>query len=289
MQPTPPLEHEGVPMPLNVTTPYRGWYPRWWLLSAFCCSIIVALGAVLWRPVMCRDETALLCGIVDRASFIMIIPIWLLFLGLWYGIFAFSIGPVEFTQRGSSNFGSFVRTASQFRSRRVFIVLQGLLAFVLVNVLWWLNRTTPLAFAMLTIVAFVGHCCFFHQLEVNQRRLSFILYAATSLILLMLEVTLRPNFFNHWPPGDEWPLLLTELLLVIVGIIAIINVLRSGLATAQTATDAHNQNINNSISWWVTVRSVWPLSRLVPVRPVTAANRQQQNQPNPQTRQNNRR
>src|SRR5205823_2073214 len=131
-------------------------------------------------------------------SFVIIIPIWLFFLGLWYGILASSVGPVEFPQRGGSNFGVFVRSVSQFRSRRLFIILQGILAFILVNVLWWLNRTTPLAFAMLTIVAFVSHCCFFHELKVNQRRLSFILYAAIALTLLMLEATLRPNFFNHW-------------------------------------------------------------------------------------------
>lgn len=302
MQPTPPLQNQwaqwnqpapdpqvnaqgeqaNANAPLNVTAPYTGWYPRWWLLAAFCCSIIISLGQLLWQPVICSNDTLPLCSFVDRFSYLMILPMWLLFLAFWYGIFVVSVGHVEFPRRGRNTYGNFVRNISQFHSLSTLIIIQGFIAFVLLNVLWWINRTTPLAFAMLTIVAFVGHCCLFYRLAVDIRRLGFMIYGFVAVMLLVLEITLHPNFVGHWPSGDEWPLLLTEVLLLVVGVIALINTFRYRSTLAQTAIDAHNQSIDNSITWWAALRSVWPLSYLFPVRPVAHAN-----QPDPQAQQNN--
>src|SRR5690242_4165573 len=138
---------EAVPNPVGNRA---GWYPRWWLLAAFVCSLAIGIGVALWAPLICPPHTpqaqAFVCGVATWPSIPQILLIWLVFILVWWGISIFGVSSVEIPRVGANPLGPMLEALTRFDSLNSLLYIQGCIALVIINVLWWLNNTPPLAF-----------------------------------------------------------------------------------------------------------------------------------------------
>ncbi len=253
----------------DIVGPRGGWYPRWWLLSAFLSSIVVMLLILLWNVMLCRQTGGVqppVCNYTRLPSVVQVPAIWIIFLGFWLLTLSIGIKQVELPASKRSSFGNVLRSFSQFGPVRALLIVQGCIALLLIIVMWWRDQSTPLSFAFLCIIVFLAHCSFSQQLIPEDRRTGLLVYAFLALCGFFAEWIFKTNF---WPPSDNaWPLLCVQGILLIVGVIAFFR--RSRAATQRTAQDQLNINIDRQAGPLAVLRRVWPLSRIWPPRPIGA-------------------
>lgn len=249
-----------------------GWYPRWWILAAFLCSIIIVIGLLVWQPLLCPDQgngtaPALICHITSWVSPVHVALIWLLLLACWF-VAALGFNLVEVPRAERSTVGEILRSLSEFGPLHTMLLIQGGVALVIINIMWWLDNSPPIAFTFLSIVVFLANCSLFQRMAPAARRLSLIGYGIVSLGCLVVEVLLKPNFLFplfHAPPQEVWPLVCTQVLLIFVGIGAIF--WRPRDTTQLTARQAMTRNVRRFDSPFAALASVWPFNRIFTPRP----------------------
>ncbi len=270
----------------NVVGSRSGWYPRWWLLAALLFCIIMVIGMLLWTPVICPDQQhqPLICSVTSLPYLLQVLLIWLIFFLCWFPLSIFGISLVEVPRRDYSLVGSALRSISQFSALHPMLLIQGGVALVLLDVMWWLSNSPPDSFAFLGIIVFLAHCSFFQRLDPRVRRSYFIGYGVLALIAFTAQALLRRDFFSRWPTNDEWPLISVEVVLFIIGIVAVVlEISRPRRAAQLTAQQARNANINQVASPFNVLRSMYPFSRIFPMRPpvVNRANQPPPGNPDP--------
>ncbi|HTK12124.1 MAG TPA: hypothetical protein VL485_33440 [Ktedonobacteraceae bacterium] len=257
----------------------RGWYPRWWLLAALTCSIVVIVLALLWTPVICKGLSQPgICQFPDLFYPLQVAIIWLFFLALWWPFMAFGIPLVEIPAGSENVIGEAARRMTEFGALRPMILIQGLIAFIIINVMWWLDKSPPIAFALLGMIVFLAHCSETYHTRAENRRNYLIGYGVIALFLFVMQATLKRGFFAANRPPDEWPLLWVETLLMLAAIlVGVFAILRRGRQPTQlTAQQAYDQGIDNMATPGNILRTAWPFRRLFPPRPPAAANQNQQ-------------
>src|SRR5579863_7826958 len=153
--------------PPDPSAPYRGWYPRWWLLSAIFCSIFIAL-FTLFQPYICSLRASLtpLCQINtwnDWREYVVVAGIWALYLIGWLLGLLFGFSTIEVTQPHRSAIATALRSMSEFKTIYEPIYIVGTLAFFTIVVCWYFNWYQPIFFAYSSIVVFVAVCCFMYR------------------------------------------------------------------------------------------------------------------------------
>jgi hypothetical protein len=78
----------------------RGWYPRWWILSAFFCGFLIGLFYLIVPNSVClKNASALpLCQLNswnDWRQIVAVAAVWLIFLLGWLVAYTFGLGPIE--------------------------------------------------------------------------------------------------------------------------------------------------------------------------------------------------
>src|SRR6516162_8443164 len=79
---------DQLPPPPDLARPYRGWYPRWWFLSALLCGLLIG-GSELASKFICTGQTeqTLFCQFDTWTDpgrqTLVVLAIWLLFLAGW--------------------------------------------------------------------------------------------------------------------------------------------------------------------------------------------------------------
>src|SRR5438552_3563787 len=105
---------------LDISRPYRGWYPRWWLLSAFFSSLMIGIWALVGHFV-CGPATtanALICQVQvwsDWRICLPVVAIWVLFLLGWLIAFMLGTGPLEISKQKNNPITNFLRVVSDFQ------------------------------------------------------------------------------------------------------------------------------------------------------------------------------
>ena len=246
-----------------------GWYPRWWLLAALCYCIVMVILMLLWMPVICpaqqRQSLPLICQVTNAWYPVKVFLFWLVFIAFWLLFVAFGIGLVEVPQRDENPAGKVLRTMSQFSALYYMLLFQGLIAFILINVMWWLDRSPPAAFATLGVAVFLAHCSLFDRTDRRSQRGYVIGYAILTLVNLAVQMTFKRDFFTRPRPADEWPLLCVEFLLLVIGIAAIFY--RPRHPQYRSAQEARDGYIDQTTQPWQVLRGIWPFSRLFPPPP----------------------
>jgi hypothetical protein len=259
----------------NIVGERGGWYPRWWIIATFCCSMFVTIIVLLWHPLICPDQQInasqpIVCGFTQWADFWQIALIWLLMLLLWLLALIFGMGAVEIPARQRSRFGELLRAISEFGPIHILLAFQGLAALPLLLGTWWFNRSTPLSFAFLSMTVFLSHCSYFQRITPLDRRNWLIGYGVLAVALFFIEFFFKPDFRTHLPSTNEWPLLVVQILLVIVAIIAIFR--RPQPAPNLSAQEQLQQNVPRTTEPFYVLRSIWPFNRLFPPPPIGGGN-----------------
>jgi len=191
LPPAPPVQNTLAPSQaidqkrLAITRQYSVWYPRWWLLSAFFCTLLIGILKLIeyWT---CTPPTALLCQIdswTDWRQVIVVGIIWLIFLLGW--LFAFNLGvrPIEIAKQ-QSPITRFFRAISQFGTISLLLLVYGIIALACIIVIWVFNRFNPTIFALASIIIFVANYNFLYKRSLEERRSFIITYAVLALICL---------------------------------------------------------------------------------------------------------
>jgi hypothetical protein len=252
-----------------------GCYPRWWVLAAFLLASLSVLVILLWSPLLCPRQPARLslpiCTIAIWPVLLQILILWLLFAALGVLTFMLGVGLIEVPRRERNRVVDVVRAASEFGPLHPMLLLQGALALCGIIALWWLDRTPPVAFALLSILVFVANCSFFQRIPQIVRRYYVMGYGFLSLIGLILAFLLKHYLQTGIPEGDQ-PLLASEALLVLLGIGAIFWHPRP--EQPLTAQEALDESIAQVATPLYALRSMPGMNRLWPNRPIQADNQQ---------------
>lgn len=248
-----------------------GWYPRWWLLSALFCSVIIGAGMLLWSPVICpigpHLTRAPICVLPTWPFPIQVALIWLLFGILGFAAFVLGVGPIEVPRLQRHRIAIIFMSISQFGPLRWLLFIQGGIALLLILIMWVFDHSPPVAFGILSIVVFLANSALLYHRSPDERRLYLIGYGVLALSSIILEIVLK-RYITDWtlPPPDEQPLLFTELVLIGVAIRAFF--WRPQPNIQLTAQEALEQNIAGSSSPLYVLRSMWPFNRILPNRPL---------------------
>lgn len=207
----------------------RGWYPRWWLLSAIGSYIFVLLviglrygacAVVQSDQGICRSDNP-----TSWQQQAMIVgAIWLLFLLGWLFSYAFGFGPLEVVKQGDS-LTRFLRSMTQFTPIYSLLLTYAGISLISIIVFWRLNYFQPVAYALACIVIFVAISCLLHRTPPENRR---------SIIggCIFLSVIGAVVMFYL---GPTQPIILgTECLIVLVGGWMFFRPRRQSTATAST-------------------------------------------------------
>lgn len=246
-----------------------GYYPRWWVLATFCMACLSVVVMLLWNPVFCPQQAGHLalpiCAVASWPTLLQILILWLLFVALWILTYMLGVGLIEVPRPERNPVINVVRAASEFGPLHPILLIQGAIGLLWIIALWWLDRTPPLTFVLLSILVFVANCSFFQRIPPIVRRYYLMGYGFFSLIGLFLAFLLKHYLQAGIPEGDQ-PLLASELLLVLVGIRAIFWRPRPGQPlTAQQALD---ESIAQVATPLYALRSMPGLNRLWPNRPI---------------------
>jgi len=253
----------------DIIGPRGGWYPRWWIISAFFSSIVITIVILLWNTALCRPHGTTLpfiCNYTNWPSVGQIPLIWVLFLVLWYPIFSIGMKQVEIPGTKRSRFGNIVRSFSQFGPVDSLILLQGCIALSLIIVMWWLDLSTPLSFAFLCILVFLANCSFFQRLFTEDRITFIRIYGLTALVGIIIDIFFKPNFWSHVSSNSELPLFCVQIILLIVGVITFF--WRPRPDAQLTAQQQRNRNINRLTGPFALLGTLWPFRYIFPPRPV---------------------
>jgi hypothetical protein len=230
--------------------------PRWWIVAAFLCGLTILVGLGVWDNLLCPNAAisngdALICHLPDVPYFLQIVLIWLLFCLFWFlsFIFGFQINEASRSRRGS--FRQRVQRLTEFRPLQGTLLLQGAIAWIFLNILWWRNISPPIPFALLSISVFIAHRSLFAASTPKKRRLYLAGYGLMALLLLLIEGLLKRNFQDHL--SSEWLLLCIEIGLVLVGCAALL--WRSDPSAARTGEDR---------SPFMALGTLWPFKHILP-------------------------
>ncbi|MHB8596820.1 MAG: hypothetical protein ACYDER_08415 [Ktedonobacteraceae bacterium] len=198
---------------LDPTAPYRGWYPRWWLLSAIFCSILIALFTI-FQPFICSAKASLapLCQInswSDWREYLVVAVIWLVFLTGWLVGLVFGFRAIEVTKPYRSGISSVLRAMSEFKTIYGLIYILGTLAFFAIVVRWYLNWYQSIVFAYCSIVVFVAVSCFMYRCDPEERRMYI---SGTGFFALICAIIML------WIGPFQPVILTTEIIIAIMGI-----------------------------------------------------------------------
>jgi hypothetical protein len=181
-------------IPPDPSARYRGWYPRWWLLSAYCCYIFFG-GAMLLRPVLCLGSlsTSIACQFSTwtdwQRQMIVVAFIWVLFLIGWLISHILGVRYIELSQGERTAVGSAVRTISEFKIIYPPLYIYGIVAFVAIVVAWMTNHVQSVFFALASITVFVVNSCYLYTRQEEDRRmymLGYVVLAIGGIVALML-------------------------------------------------------------------------------------------------------
>jgi len=153
-------------VPINAHIPDvvggRGWgYPRWPLLAAILLTPFIIVGYLINLYYDSHDcNFGILCNIDLLPGVVQVLIIWAMYGILWFVSLIF--GVIWLEGPASSNIlASFLRRISNFEPVRWLLVSYGGLALLGMVIGVFLNRLTPVAFAMVTIVVIVAlYACF---------------------------------------------------------------------------------------------------------------------------------
>jgi hypothetical protein len=247
----------------NIIGNRGGWYPRWWVLSAFISSVLLLLLTLFGRFFACSATSVGLCNVASWHPVLQVAVIWAAFVLIWLLAFIFGVGTIEVPRRDRSSAAEFFRSLSEFGPLRFLLLLYGVIALWLLVVLWFLDRTTPISFAFLSMVVFVANCSFFHGHSAVEQRRYLIGYGVIALFAFIMTALYRSQNVA------ESPFLLAEGLLILSCIVAVIRRPRQAQLTAQQLVNA---NINRAASPLYVLRSLWPINRFFPNRPGNVGN-----------------
>jgi hypothetical protein len=167
---------DPVPTLPDLARPYRGWYPRWWLLSAFLCGLLIG-GSELTSKFICTGQT-------DQTVFcqfdtwtdpgrqtLVVLCIWLLFLTSWLLAHLLGVGTIEIYKFQRGPIASIFASISEFGPIYILTVIYGVLAFCYIVVIWYLGQYfNALAFSFASILVFVAISCFLYRQTPTERR-----------------------------------------------------------------------------------------------------------------------
>lgn len=198
--------------------------PRWWIIAAFLCALTIVAGMGVWDNLLCPNATltsgdALICHLPDVPYFLQIVLIWLLFWIFWFLSFIFGFQVSAVGRHRSNSFQQRLRPLAELRPLRGALLLQGAIAWIFLNIMWWRNTSPPIPFALLSISVFVAHRSLFAASTPEKRRLYLAGYGFMALLLLIIEGLFKRNLLDHL--SGEWLLLCIEIALVLVGLAAI--------------------------------------------------------------------
>jgi hypothetical protein len=277
LQPVPDAGQNQAP-DQYMPNPWRsrgGCYPRWWVLATFFMACLTVVGILLWNPVLCPRQAGHLplpiCAVATWPGLVQILLLWLLFAALGVLAFMLGVGLIEVPRRERNRVIDVVRAASEFGPLHPLLLIQGAIGLAWIVALWWLDRTPPVVFVLLSILVFVANCSFFQRIPRIVRRYYLMGYGFLSLIGLVLAFLLKHYLQAGIPEGDQ-PLLASEALLVLLGIWAIFwHPQPEQPFTAQQALD---ESISQVATPLYALRSMPGMNRLWPNRPIQPDNQQ---------------
>jgi hypothetical protein len=284
-QPGPQQAAQNIP---QIVRGRSGWYPRWWILAAFCSTITFIVGRLLWTPILCPDPglrvtRAFICQVSNWPEPVQALLALLLIVGLFCGFYllAFTIGfgPVEVYRNERSVFATTLRAMSEFGPLYPLLMLYGSVALVFIFVMWWLDVLRPFTFAFLGISVFLAMCCQFHRFRPDERRSCLILAGLLTIVVFAVEIMFKPNFMSDLLRADELLLLCVQAILVLVMIWLIIR--RPPPDPQLTAQDATNINIDRAATPLFALGSIMPFRHIFAPRPVMPGQANANNQGTP--------
>ena len=203
------------------TQQFRGWYPRWWLLSAMFCGLLLGL-LLLSQAIVCQggQATALLCQVgnwTDWRAGGSVVFVWVIFLLGWLVTYVNLVRPIEF-KNSHALLPRFFKSISQFRAVYSPLLIYAGMALFAIVFMQILKSVHPLAFAFCTIVVFVANCQFFNRITPLQRRRYLLGYAILAFICIIVAL-----IFQLTQPV----ILVSEVILVLVGVWAAVSLIRN--------------------------------------------------------------
>ncbi len=272
--------------PINADVPdvvrtRRGWYPRWWLLSAYLCTLIVVVGALLWAFAPCNMHGSFnsLCEGHAWQPWQIVASIWAVFLVSYFLFLIFGMGPIEMPayapdeqKQQSDDFIRFLKAISEFGPMSTMLILYGFVVLIGIFLMWFLNGLQPAIYALATIYVFVAHCCDFHRRSAGDRVARLLVYAFFTFVLAVIVLF---GMDRSWPFGDmHWIVLATVVMVFVLCIVIAFFTRRAQrsraaeLARLQPAQQTAQQQLEASLAGTITpgyiVRSFWPLSMFFP-------------------------
>lgn len=167
------------------TRQFRAWYPRWWLLSAILCGVLVG-GILLLQGLECKGSFAgsTLCQFGnwnDWRQGVAVVIVWAVFLLGWLLIFVNCVKPIEF-DHSQSAWSRFLAALSHYRAMYSSLYICAAMAFWAIMFMWILKSFHPLPFAICSIIIFVANALYFHRISPQDRRSFLLGYAVLAFV-----------------------------------------------------------------------------------------------------------
>jgi ABC-type multidrug transport system fused ATPase/permease subunit len=213
----------------DITRRYRGWYPRWWFLSAIFCALLIG-SFKLTEYLTCRpsEATRFLCQIDTQDAWeqvIVVAVIWLIFLLGWLIAFLFGVRPIEITRQQDAA-TRFFRALSQSSIVDFLLLVYAIIAFACILVIWLSEHFNAIEFALASLIIFVASCNILYKREPGERG-SFVITCGAVALLCLIVMFLSGRF--------QLTILCVSLLLIIISIWSLVRAfIRGGQPQNQT-------------------------------------------------------
>lgn len=205
----------------DVTRRYRGWYPRWWFLSAIFCALLIGALKLIEYLACTPHSSILLCQIDtwnDWRQEIVVSILWLIFLAGWFCSYIFGVGPIEITKQHSPIMRMF-KAISQVGPVSFLLLIYGAIAFVGIIISWLTNHFNPTLFALASIIIFTANCNFLHRRLPEERR-SFIIGYGVFALFCLAVMFLVSKF--------QLTIFIADLILIVTGLWSIVRAFLRG-------------------------------------------------------------
>jgi hypothetical protein len=187
-----------------------------------------------------------------------VLSIWAVFFVIWGLALILGMKTIEVPRRDHGKVSQFFRSISEFGPLHLLLVTYGLIALVALLAMWWMQKTTPLAFAFSAIVVFVMNCSIL-QRQTGRGRRSWLLLCGFFAVVCLVFIVIYRRFAIV-----ETPFIMAEGLVALVGGWAIF--WRPRPEQQLTAQDILDASINQASSPLYILRSIWPINRIFPNR-----------------------